>query len=228
LELGGNASVIVERDADLEQAAKKIAIGAYVYSGQVCISVQRIFAHKAIYNDFKKLLINAIGKHVKIGKTTDRNAIVGPMISSSEAHRVESWVNQAIQEGAESLIPSPREGNTLWPVLLENAAPSSKVVTDEVFGPVATLAQHDDMDHAIAMTNDSEYGLQAGIFTSNINKAFQAFEQLKVGGVVLNNTPTTRLDHMPYGGIKASGQGKEGPQSALEHMTQERVLLMVR
>jgi acyl-CoA reductase-like NAD-dependent aldehyde dehydrogenase len=150
------------------------------------------------------------------------------MISKGEADRVEQWVAEAREEGAIALTKPKREGNTIWPVLLENVGPSSKVSKMEVFGPVALLAPYETLDQAIQMTNDSEFGLQAGIFTKNIDKAFKAYENIETGGVVLNNAPTTRADHMPYGGVKESGEGREGPKSALEHMSEERVLVIQR
>jgi len=226
LELGGNAAVIVEDDADLKNAARQIAIGAFTYAGQVCISVQRILVSKKIYEPFRKLLIQATAENAIVGRTADPKVIVGPMISSTEADRVNSWVDEAVKSGAVSLTGRSWDKNIIHPVLLENVDEKAKVMREEAFGPVACVIPYDSLDEAIKVVNDSKYGLQAGIFTSSINKAFYAFQNLEVGGVIVNDVPTRRLDHMPYGGVKGSGEGREGPAYALRHMTEERVMLI--
>ncbi len=227
LELGGNAAVMVEPDADLDRAARQIAIGAFAYAGQVCISVQRIFVSRSVYDEFKEKLVRAVRDRVRIGPTSDPAVVVGPMITASEADRVERWVAEAIAGGAVAITGMPRrEGQTVHPVLLEGAPAGARVNCEEVFGPVATLTSYNTFEEGVAAVNDSRFGLQAGVFTSDIGKAMYAFENLEVGGVVLNDAPTRRVDHMPYGGVKESGEGREGPSSALEHMTEERLLLI--
>jgi len=226
LELGGNAAVIVEDDADLKNAARQIAIGAFTYAGQVCISVQRILVSKKIYEPFRELLIQATVENAIVGNTDDPKVMVGPMISSFEADRVASWIDEAVSCGSIRLTPERRDKNTIHPVLLENVGADAKVIREEAFGPVACLIPYDSLDQAVSIANDSKYGLQAGIFTSSIDKAFHAFQNLEVGGVVVNDVPTRRLDHMPYGGMKGSGEGREGPAHALRHMTEERVMLV--
>jgi len=229
LERGGDAAAIVERDADLARAASEIAVGAFAYAGQVCISVQRILVASAVLPAFRALLAAAIRDHVRVGRTGDPAVLVGPMISPGEADRVVAWVEEAIAGGARSLTgPVRREGNTVHPVILEDVPAGARVSVDEVFGPVATLTAFDSFEEAVAMANASRFGLQAGVFTSDLGKAMYAFEHLEVGGVVINDAPTRRVDHMPYGGVKESGEGREGPQRALEHMTEERLLLIQR
>jgi len=227
MELGGNAAVIVEEDADLDRAARQIALGSFAYSGQVCISVQRIFAAAGVYDDFKTRLLAAIEAHVRTGSTTDPAVLVGPMISSGEADRVMAWVGEALDGGARAITGEPkREGNLIHPIVIEGAQGDAKINELEVFGPVATIAPFGSFDEAVELVNDSRYGLQAGVFTRDIGKAMRAFEGLEVGGVILNDAPTRRVDHMPYGGVKESGEGREGPVAALEHMTEERLLLI--
>jgi glyceraldehyde-3-phosphate dehydrogenase (NADP+) len=229
LELGGNAAVIVEPDADLKRTARQVAVGAYAFAGQVCISIQRIFVARAIYEEFKRELVAAIGEHARVGKTSEKAVIVGPLITAGDADRVEAWVAEALHEGAVSLTGElKREGNAIHPVLLENVDDTSKVSCQEVFGPVAFVAPYDSFEEACERVNDSEFGLQAGVITNDIHKALYAFEHLEVGGVILGDGPTKRVDHQPYGGTKMSGEGREGPRFALEHFTEERVLFIQR
>ncbi len=227
LELGGNAAAIVEPDADLPRAARLLAAGAYAYSGQVCISVQRIYAHREIFDDFVSELLAAIERDVGVGPTSDPGTLVGPLISEKEADRVESWIEEALKGGARSLTGEVRrEGALIEPVLLTGVPPRARVSRSEVFGPVALVAPHDDLEEAVRLVNDSEFGLQAGLFTHRMDKALWAFDRLEVGGVVLNDAPTRRVDHMPYGGVKGSGEGREGPRWAIEHMTEPRLMLI--
>jgi glyceraldehyde-3-phosphate dehydrogenase (NADP+) len=229
LELGGNAAVIVEPDANLKTAARQVAVGAYAFAGQICISIQRIFVARAIYNEFKQALVAAIGEHARVGKTSDKGALVGPLIGAGDADRVEAWVKEALHEGAVSLTGElVREGNAIHPVLLENVRDESKVSCREVFGPAAFVAPYDSLEEACERVNDSEFGLQAGVITTDLHQALYAFEHLEVGGVVVGEGPTKRVDHQPYGGTKMSGEGREGPRFALEHMTEERVLYIQR
>jgi len=229
LELGGDAAVIVEPDADLKQAARQVAVGAYAFAGQVCISIQRIFVARAIYEDFKRELVAAIREHARVGPTADKAVIVGPLITAADADRVAAWVEEALGAGAVSLTGElVREGNVIHPVLLEGVPGTCRVACREVFGPVAVIAPYDTFEEACARVNASEFGLQAGVITKDIHKALYAFEHLEVGGVVLGDGPTRRVDHQPYGGTKMSGEGREGPRFALEHFTEERVLFIQR
>ncbi|MDO8428906.1 MAG: aldehyde dehydrogenase family protein [Candidatus Diapherotrites archaeon] len=224
LELGGNAAVIVHDDANLELAAKKLAPAMYAYAGQSCISSQRIFVQKKVYEKFKVLLIQEIQK-LKIGNPADPEVMVGPMIDLSSAERVEQWLQEAVQEGAKILLGGKREKNLFYPTLLANVNPKSKCYSEEIFAPVKVLVSYDSFKQALNLVNDSKYGLQAGIFTQDSNKALQAFEELDVGGVLINETPTFRADNQPYGGIKDSGFGREGPKYAIEEFTELKVLI---
>ncbi len=223
LELGGNAGVIVHRDAPLELAANRVVLGAFAYAGQVCISVQRVFVQKEVYERFKELLI-AETKALKVGDPLDPEVIAGPLISESEARRVEEWVREALDRGAELLIGGRREGDFFEPTLLEKVPHDTKLWREEVFGPVAILEPYGEFDEAVNLVNESRYGLQAGLFTQDINLVLKAFEELVVGGVIWNDTSIFRADRMPYGGVKDSGWGREGPHYAAEEYTEPRVL----
>ncbi|GMT42830.1 MAG: aldehyde dehydrogenase [bacterium] len=220
LELGGNAGVIVDDSADLEDAAARIAAGGFGYAGQTCISVQRIFVHEKVYDRFRKKFLGMV-KVLKIGDPLDESTDVGPLITEVEANRVRDWVDEAVNSGAKLLCGGSMEkGSLMEPTVLENCSPEMKVNCHEIFGPVVTLTPFNDMEKAIEMVNDSEYGLQAGIFTRDLNFAFMAWERLSVGGVNVGNVPTFRVDHMPYGGVKLSGLGREGIKYAIEEMTE--------
>jgi len=224
LELGGNAAAIVCHDADLDWAAKRCALGAYAQAGQVCIKIQRIYVARKQYDAFlMKLLaeIDALG----VGDPGDENTVVGPMIDSANADRVEAWLAEARTAGANVVRGGKRAGNVIDPVLLTGTKHDMKVEGEEVFGPVATIAPVDSLDEAIARTNDSRYGLQAGVFTNDIRAIGKAFEQLEVGGVIINDYPTLRIDNFPYGGIKDSGFGREGVRYAMDEMSELKVLV---
>ncbi len=224
LELGGNAAAIVCDDADLEWAAKRTALGAYAQSGQVCIKVQRTYVARKIYDEFLQRLlveIDALG----VGDPNDEATIVGPMIDSGNADRVAAWVDEARAAGATVLRGGGRHGNVLEPVLLTGTKNDMKVECEEIFGPVATIAAVDSLDEAIARTNDSRYGLQAGVFTHDIRNVGASFENLDVGGVIVNDYPTLRIDNFPYGGIKDSGFGREGVRYAMDEMSELKVLV---
>ena len=225
LELGGNAACVVDEGADLAFAADRIVIGAYYQSGQSCISVQRILAHKAVYEHLKRLLVERIGK-LKAGDPLDEDTFLGPIISESDAKRLESWIEEARQGGAKVLCGGRRNGVFVDATLLENVEPHMKISCLEAFGPVATIQPFTDFKDAVRVVNDSTYGLQAGIFTRNIDHAMYAFNELDVGGVVINDVPSVRVDNMPYGGIKDSGLGREGIRFAMQDMTEIKLLVL--
>lgn len=225
LELGNNSPNIVHLDADLELAARQTAARSFHNAGQACIAVQRIYVHEAVMQEFSDLYISHVNQ-LKVGNPEDPDTDVGPMISEKEAIRTEEWVQEAISQGAKSLLPVKREGALFYPAVLVNTTPEMKVVCREVFAPVVTIIPYSDLDEAFAQANDSEYGLQAGIFTRDLNIAMKAARTLEYGGVVINDVSTYRNDVMPYGGVKNSGLGKEGPRYAVEEMTEERMVVI--
>lgn len=227
LELGGNASVIIDESADLVSAAKTVARGAYLYAGQVCISTQRIFVHEKVYDRFNELLLPEI-KSLKTGNPSEADVAVGPIIDDGHLERIKSWVDEATAAGATVLTGGhivDEKHNLFEPTLLANAQDNMKVSSDEVFGPVATIERVKDFDAAIRRANSSRYGLQAGVFTNDFAHVKQAHEQLEVGGIMINNAPGFRVDSMPYGGVKDSGLGREGVRYAMEEMTEPRLIV---
>jgi len=218
LELGSNSAVIIDQDADLDLAVERSVMGSFAYAGQICISVQRIYVHKKIYDKFKKEFLEKTSK-LKLGDPPDMETDVGPMITEDEAKRTESWVNEAAKEGAKILIGGKRDGVFYHPTVLENVKPEMKVMALEVFAPVVSLVPFEDFSQAVKMVDESIYGLQAGVFTENIENAFLAIKGIKVGGIMVNDVPTYRADNMPYGGVKESGIGREGLKYAIEEMT---------
>ncbi len=227
LELGGNAGVIVDEDADLDFAAARVRTGAFAYAGQVCISVQRVFVHEKVYDSFRQKIIDQTAA-IKIGDPLDRTTDLGPMIDDKAAARSQQWVEQAVSEGATVVAGGKAEGRYFQPTIIENAAPSSFVCSREAFAPMVTLFQVPSFGKAIAGLNDSVYGLQAGVFTNSLEKALVAFEEIEAGGVIINDVPTYRIDHMPYGGVKASGLSREGLRYAIEDMTEQRLMVINR
>jgi glyceraldehyde-3-phosphate dehydrogenase (NADP+) len=225
LELGGNAGVIVEPDADLDLAARRCAAGGFGYAGQTCISVQRVFVHQAVADPFTTKLLMHVAR-LKAGDPTDDTTTIGPLIDHAAAHRVESWINEAVAEGARVLLGGKRMGSVIEATVLSDVKPDMKVSCQEVFGPVVTVTPYSRFGEAIAMLNQSDYGLQAGVFTRDINKVFYAFRHLEVGAVLANEIPTFRSDHMPYGGVKDSGLGREGVRAAIEEMTEPKLLIV--
>ncbi len=223
LELGGNAAVIVDRTANLDFAVKRIAFGAYAYAGQVCIKVQRMFVHESIYDDFLLRFQDAV-KSLKIGDPMEEDTVLSALIDQDAADRVEAWIQEARDAGATILAGGNRKGNIIEPTLISNAHPGMKVYNAEVFGPVATIHRFGEIQEAIDGVNDSIYGLQAGIFSGDFRNIFYAYEQLDVGGLIVNDFPTFRIDHMPYGGIKDSGFGREGVRYAIDEMTELKLL----
>ncbi|QRG67542.1 aldehyde dehydrogenase family protein [Brevibacillus choshinensis] len=225
LELGNNSPNIVHHDADLELAARQTAARSFHNAGQACIAVQRIYVHEDVISEFTDLYISEV-KQLKVGDPEDPTTDVGPMISEKEASRTEEWVLEAISQGAKSLLPVKREGALFYPAVLVDTKPEMKVVCREVFAPVVTIIPYRDLDDAFAQANNSDYGLQAGIFTRDLNIAMKAARVLEYGGVVINDVSTYRNDVMPYGGVKNSGLGKEGPRYAVEEMTEERMVVI--
>ncbi|UIO42321.1 aldehyde dehydrogenase family protein [Brevibacillus brevis] len=225
LELGNNSPNIVHLDADLELAARQTASRSFHNAGQACIAVQRIYVHESVMKAFSDLYISHV-LQLKVGNPEDPETDVGPMISEKEASRTEEWVQEAISQGARSLLPVKREGALFYPAVLVDTRPEMKVVCREVFAPVVTIIPYSDLEDAFTQANDSEYGLQAGIFTRDLNVAMKAARVLEYGGVVINDVSTYRNDVMPYGGIKNSGLGKEGPRYAVEEMTEERMVVI--
>ncbi|MDB5694306.1 MAG: aldehyde dehydrogenase [Alphaproteobacteria bacterium] len=227
LELGGNAAVVVDRDADLEDAVERIVFGAFYQSGQSCIGVQRIIVHAEIYEALRDRLVARTEKLVA-GNPHDRETFIGPMISESEARRLDNWIREAVESGARLLCGGGREGAMLQATLLENVDRATALYREEAFGPVAILSQFTDFNAALDEVNDSKFGLQAGIFTRDIYKMLEAWDRLDVGGVVVGDVPSYRVDNMPYGGVKDSGLGREGVRFAMEDMTEIRNLVIRR
>ncbi|MDB5469855.1 MAG: aldehyde dehydrogenase family protein [Caulobacter sp.] len=227
LELGGNAAVIVDADADLEDAATRIIFGAFYQSGQSCIGVQRIIVHESLYDRLRDLLV-AKTKALVAGDPREEDTFIGPMIDVKEATRLESWIEEAVGAGATLLCGGKRDGAMLDATLLENVPRGLKLRDEEAFGPVAILSKFSDFKAALAEVNDSRFGLQAGIFSRDIHKAMAAWDELEVGGILINDVPSYRVDNMPYGGVKDSGLGREGVRFAMEDMTEIRNLVIRR
>lgn len=225
LELGGNAACIVDHDTDLDDAIQRIIFGAYYQSGQSCISVQRIIVHESIYEDTKARLTTAVNNLI-IGDPLEETTFIGPMISEKEAIRLHGWVKEAQEGGATLLTGGQRNGSMLEATLLEHVDPDMSVSTQEAFGPVAILSKFSDFDAALEEVNRSDFGLQTGIFTKDIYKAYKAWDVLDVGGVVIGDVPSWRVDHMPYGGVKDSGLGREGVRFAIEDMTELKLMVL--
>jgi acyl-CoA reductase-like NAD-dependent aldehyde dehydrogenase len=228
LELGGNAAVIVEPDAgDLAAVARRVAAGAYAYAGQSCISVQRVLIHRTIAARFREELVAAT-EGFPTGDPAQEGVLCGPMISEGDADRIQGWIAEARGAGARLLTREQHRGSVVSPLLVEGVPPSAHLWAAEAFAPVAALAVYDDFAQALAMVNDSRFGLQAGLFTSDLAKLQTAFETLEVGGIIQGDIPSWRTDPMPYGGVKESGVGREGPRWAVEEMTELRLLVLRR
>ena len=225
LELGGNAGVIVHGDADLAWAAERCVTGGFSYAGQTCISVQRILIERSAFTKFRDLLLTGVSK-LKVGDPMDDTTDLGPLIRESDAVRASQWATEAVQDGATLLCGGKRHGSILEPTVLTGTRPDMKVNCQEIFAPVVTLEAYDDFGQALRLINESPYGLQAGVFTRDAGRIFQAFEELEVGGVIAGDVPSFRIDHMPYGGVKDSGLGREGLRYAMEDMTEPRLLVM--
>ena len=225
LELGGNAACIVDADWDIDDAVQRIVIGGYYQSGQSCISVQRVLVHESVYGAFRDKLVAAV-RALKCGDPRDEDTFIGPIISEFDAKRIESWIRSAADNGAHVLCGGTRDGVMIAPAVVENVPKDELLWRDEVFGPVTCLKPFADFDAALAEANDSVYGLQAGVFTRDLYKAQRAWDTLDVGGVVIGDVPSWRVDHMPYGGVKDSGFGREGIRFAMEDMTELRLMVV--
>jgi glyceraldehyde-3-phosphate dehydrogenase (NADP+) len=225
LELGGNAGAIVEADADLEWAAARCAIGGYSYAGQSCISTQRIFVHQDVYRPFLDRFLPRV-KALVVGDVLDDKTEIGPMISLQAAERVDGWIREATAGGAKVAVGGTRRGAFLDPTVLEHTTAKMKVNCEEVFAPLVTVTPYKSVDEAVTAINASPYGLQAGVFTSNLKTMFRLHAELDVGGVNGNDIPGFRIDRLPYGGAKASGLGREGVRYAIEEMTELRLLTL--
>ena len=225
LELGGNAACVVDEDADVDDAVARLVFGAFYQSGQSCIGVQRIFVHSAIYDTLKKKLVEKT-RGLRMGDPRDEDTFIGPVISEGEARRLEDWIREGVERGGTLLCGGEREGAMLTPTLMEDVPLECSIVAEEAFGPVAILARFDDFDAVLEEVNRSAFGLQAGIFTRDLYKAQRAWDRLEVGGVVIGDVPSWRVDNMPYGGVKDSGLGREGIRWAIRDMTEERLLVI--
>ncbi|MBP2674957.1 MAG: Aldehyde dehydrogenase [Deltaproteobacteria bacterium] len=225
MELGNNSGTIVEPDADLSAAIPRCVVSAFANSGQVCISLQRLYVHKAIAKEFTERFVAETAK-LKVGNPLDRDCDVGPMIDLKEAERAEAWVKEAVREGARILIGGGREGRLMQPTVLAGVRPEMKVMCREAFAPLVSIYEYDKFEDAVAMVEDSPYGLQAGVYTNDIRKALHAVERINAGGVMINDTSIFRVDHMPYGGNKLSGLGREGVRFACEEMTSIKMVMI--
>ncbi len=227
LELGGNAACIVDEGTDLDDAVARLIFGAFYQSGQSCISVQRILAHRSLYEPLRARLVDAT-RALRSGDPRDPQTRIGPMISEKEAIRLERWIHEAVRSGGRLLCGGTRRGAWLEATLLEDVPASQPVVCEEAFGPVAVLSAFDDFEGALDTVNEGRFGLQAGVFTRDLDRAHRAWDRLEVGGVVIGDVPSFRVDHMPYGGVKDSGLGREGVRFAMEDMSEVRMLAIRR
>ncbi|MBK6771929.1 MAG: aldehyde dehydrogenase family protein [Ignavibacteria bacterium] len=225
LELGGNAAVIVDETADIENAVSKIITGGFGQAGQSCISVQRVFVHKNIYGEFEKIMIEKTGI-IKTGDPFKEETEVASMITEGDAVKIEGWITEAVEGGSRLLAGGKRNKAFLQPTILSNTDKRMNVNCKEVFAPLITLTEFTDFKKAVEEVNDSDFGLQAGVFTKNIDNAFYAFRNIETGGVIINNVSTYRMDSMPYGGVKDSGNGREGVKYAIEEMTERKILVI--
>ncbi len=225
LELGGNAGVIVDRSADLEWAVKRILVGAFTYSGQVCISVQRIFVHQAVWDEFMAIFVDRASK-LRLGDPMDPETDLGPMVDEAAAQRTQRWVEEAVAMGGKVVLGGTADGAFFPPTVLTDTPFSAQVCSNEAFAPLVVAFPFDDFPEAVSEVNDSFFGLQTGVFTNDLENSWYAFGELEVGGVIINDIPTYRVDHMPYGGVKDSGLGREGLRWAIEDMTEVRIMVL--
>jgi acyl-CoA reductase-like NAD-dependent aldehyde dehydrogenase len=225
LELGGNAGVIVDKSADLDWAVKRILVGAFAYAGQVCISVQRMYVHEEVWDDFMGRFVEAAGR-LQVGDPLDPKTDLGPMVDDAAASRTQRWVDEAVAAGAKVLLGGKADGTYFPPTVLTDAPVACQVCSNEAFAPLVVAFPFSDFGEAVRSVNDSAFGLQCGVFTNDLTNAWHGFEELVVGGVVVNDIPTYRIDHMPYGGVKDSGLGREGLRYSIEDMTEPRILVL--
>lgn len=225
LELGGNAATIVEPDTNIDHAVNRTVMGGFSYSGQVCISVQRLYVHRDVYDEFRAKFLDATEKLVMGDPLSDQTDI-GPLINDAAAERIERWIEEAVSQGATVATGGGREGKMFQPTVLENVSENMQVMCAEAFGPVVNLVPYDNFEDALALADSGAFGLQAGVYTRDLNKAMRAVQRLNVGGVLINDVPTLRIDNMPYGGNKDSGVGREGPRFAVEEMTTLKMVLI--
>ncbi|MGH9483279.1 MAG: aldehyde dehydrogenase family protein, partial [Terriglobales bacterium] len=225
LELGGNAANLVHRDADLELAAARLSAGAFAYAGQSCISVQRVLAHRAIYAELREQLIER-AQRLRLGDPADEATEVGPMITGEAAERAFTWMQEAVAAGARAACGMRREGSFVWPTVLEGVPEGAAISREEAFAPVLLLEPYDQPEEALRRANASRYGLQAGVFTRDLEFALEAFRRLEVGAVLINEASNWRMDPMPYGGVKDSGFGREGIRASIAEMTELRLLIL--
>ncbi len=226
LELGGNAACVVEPDSDWRRHAAKMVVGAFAYSGQSCISVQRIFVHESIYGEFREVFLAQVREKAVAGDPRDTKTLVGPMITKAALENVVAWVKDAVSRGARLLTPLKVDGQILHPVVLESVPREAAIACEEAFAPVVVLESYRTFADGLAAVNDSKFGLQAGVFTGDLAKIYQAYDALEVGGVLINQVPTFRTENMPYGGVKDSGFGREGVPYAMEDMTEIKSLII--
>ncbi len=226
LELGGNAATFIDKSADLSYAASRCAVGAFVNSGQVCISLQRIYVHEDIYEEFAQKLATETSK-LKVGDPYEPDTFMGPLINEDAAIRAQNWVNSAIEAGARAILPPKREGRYFYPAILADVTDDMKIVCEEVFAPIVSLVKVKNYDEAIKKMNDSPYGLQFSIFTNDLGLTKRFIDDAEAGGVVINDIPTLRFDIQPYGGVKLSGIGREGPKFAIEEFTEIKSVVIL-
>jgi acyl-CoA reductase-like NAD-dependent aldehyde dehydrogenase len=225
LELGGNAGCIVHSDADLTFAAERVAVGGFSYAGQSCISVQRVFVHQPAYEEFMDSFVPKV-RALKVGHPLDEATDLGSLISEGDAERVGAWLAEARAAGAECLVGGDVKGGVVSPTVVVKAGPELRVNAQEIFAPVVTVQTYADFEDALKAVNDSDFGLQAGLFTRDVRRIFRAYEELEVGGLIVDDVPTWRIDPMPYGGVKQSGFGREGLKYAIEEMTEPKLLVL--
>ena len=227
LELGGNAGVIVDRTADLDWAVRRCLVGGFTYAGQVCISVQRMFVHEEVWDAFMAKFV-AGAKGLKLGDPLDASTDLGPMVDTAAASRTQGWVDEAVALGGKLLLGGTADGTFFPPTILTDTPVTAQVCSNEAFAPLVVAFPFRDFDHAIRQVNDSFFGLQTGVFTNDLGHAWRAFSELEVGGVIVNDVPTYRIDHMPYGGVKDSGLGREGLRWSIEDMTELRIMVLAQ
>jgi glyceraldehyde-3-phosphate dehydrogenase (NADP+) len=226
LELGGNAGVIVDRDADVNFTVDRLVAGGFAYAGQSCISVQRVYVHDALFDELAGRFVNAV-RRLTVGHPLDPAADLSALIDPGDAERVAAWVDEAVAAGARVLTGGERVGRAGYlPTVLTDVPPDATICAEEAFAPLVALFRFSDFDAALEAVNASRYGLQAGVFTNTLAHALRAFDRLEVGGVIVNDVPSYRIDHMPYGGVKDSGLGREGPRYAIDDMTELRLLVV--